>query len=200
MSPEQNQQDAKNIYAEVAKTVVSFLVDSGVEDADLNTRNLSLSLEYAYKPLPRFWRELDPTTVVEAISERFPNWRSASEEDEQKAENVLIDLEAIVYCNALDEANAEMMMALPLPARPKTGEAAAEWIFAELRKRGLAIELIFAQRGGNRCGEAALEVLHCVEHAAMGKKYERLGTKAAQLFRLRSLVARERRPAHPEVE
>ncbi|REG50884.1 hypothetical protein B0G80_7349 [Paraburkholderia sp. BL6669N2] len=195
---ERNQQDSKNIYNEVAKAAVCFLVDSGLEDADLNTRNLSL--EYAYKPLPRFWRDLDPTTVVEAISERFPNWRSAAQDDEQNPANVLLDLEAIVYCNALDEANAEMMMALPLPARPKTGAAAAEWIFAELRKRGLAIELIFAQRGGNRCGEAALEVLHCLEHAAMGKEYDRLGTKAAQLFRRRSLAALEKRHAHPEVE
>ncbi|VWC75867.1 hypothetical protein BLA39750_00866 [Burkholderia lata] len=192
MSAERNQQDATNTYNEVAKMVVSYVVDCGLEDADLNPTNLSFAIEYAYKPLPRFWRDFDLTTIVEAISERFPNWRPAVPDDEQTAEDVLLDLEAIVYCHALDEANAEMMMALPPQTRPKDREAASEWILAELRGRGLGIELIFAQRDGNRCGEAALEVLHCLERAATGREYDRFETKVAQLFRHRSLATQKK--------
>ncbi|QSN63825.1 hypothetical protein JYK05_14875 (plasmid) [Caballeronia sp. M1242] len=96
-----------------------------------------------------------------------------------------------MHFHALDEANAEMLMALPPQARPKDREAASEWIFAELRKRGLETELIFARRDGNTCGEAALDVVRCLEQAALGLEYERIGTRVARTWRNRVLAERE---------
>ncbi len=171
--------------------VVKFLVDCGLKDANLDPGHLSLAFEYAYEPLLRFWRDFDLTGVVQAISERFPNWRSAVQNAEQTGEDVLCEVEAIVFCHALDEANAEMLMALPPQARPKGRAATSEWIFAELQKRGLAIELIFARRDGYTCGEVALEVVRCLENAAVGLEYERLGTKVARLLRRRNLDAQK---------
>ncbi|WP_244140081.1 hypothetical protein [Caballeronia sp. BCC1704] len=157
----------------------------------MNAGNLNLAIEYAYGPLPRVWRDFDMTALVEAISERFPNWRSAVQEPDWSADDVLRKVREILHFHALDEANAEMLMALPPQARPKDREAASEWIFAELRKRGLETELIFARRDGNTCGEAALDVVRCLEQAALGLEYERIGTRVARTWRNRVLAERE---------
>jgi hypothetical protein len=98
------------------------------------------------------------------------------------------EVKELLACHAFDEANAEMMMALPLEARPQDREKASEWIISELRKRNLKRELRYAQRDGNRCGEGALENLHCVERAALGIVCERLGTQVARSIRNRCLA------------
>jgi hypothetical protein len=36
---------------------------------------------------------------------------------------------------------------------------------------------------GKRCGEAALEVLRCIENARAGKPFERIGTAVAHWYR-----------------
>ncbi|MCW3649178.1 hypothetical protein K6Y74_38885, partial [Burkholderia cenocepacia] len=71
-------------------------------------------------------------------------------------------LEETVRRNAFDEANAEMLMALPVPERPKTSHAAFDWILATLAEIGLTAELGFAERDGYDCGTDALLVLHRV--------------------------------------
>ncbi|KXU85218.1 hypothetical protein CR51_40950 [Caballeronia megalochromosomata] len=78
-----------------------------------------------------------------------------------------------------------MMMALPLNARPRDRETASEWIFSELQERNLERELRYGQRDGNRCGEGALQILQCVERAALGIACERLGTQVARSIRSR---------------
>jgi hypothetical protein len=178
-----NHQDATNTYTEVAETVVSFMVDCGLKDADVNPSHLSLAFEYAYKPLPRFWRDFDIATVIKAVSARFPDWRSAVRTHNQTAEVVLREVEDILRCHAFDEANAEILMALPLQARPTEAQTATDWICAELRKKGLESELRFAERDGRRCGEGALEVVHSLEQAASGIAWERLGTQTARMVR-----------------
>ena len=178
-----NHQDAANTYTEVAETVVSFMVDCGLKDADVNPSHLSLAFEYAYKPLPRFWRDFDIATVIKAVSERFPDWRSAVRPHNQTAEDALGEVEEILHCHAFDEANAEILMALPLQARPTEAQTATDWICAELRKKGLESELRFAERDGSLCGERALEVVRSLEQAALGIVIERPGTQVARMVR-----------------
>ncbi|WMY10903.1 hypothetical protein [Paraburkholderia phenoliruptrix] len=189
---EPNQRAATNAHNEVAKTIVDFMTDCGLRDADVNAGNLSLAFEYAYRPLPRFWRDFDLTALVAALSERFPVWRSAVQKPDRTAEDVLREVQEILYCHAFDEANAEMLISLPKPARPTEREVASSWICAELRKRKLDAELRFAQRDGERCGEGALQELHCLECATNGVEFERLGTQVARTWRNRVLAERQK--------
>jgi len=189
---EPNQQAATNNFQEVARTIVDFMTDCGLRDAELNAGNLNLAIQYAYRPLPRFWRDFDILALVEAISERFPDWRSSVQKPDRSADDVLHEVQEGLHCHAFDEANAEMLMALPKHARPTEREAASSWICAELRKRNLEAELEFALRDGNRCGEGALQELHCLECAANGVEFERIGTNVARTWRNRVLAERQK--------
>jgi hypothetical protein len=182
-------QDATNTYNEIGRTVVSFMVDCGMKDADVNPSHLSLAFEYAYEPLSRFWRDFDLATVMEAVSARFPDWHSAAQARNQSAAQVLREVDDILHANATDEANAEMLMALPVQVRPTEAQAATDWICAELQKRGLESERRFAERDGWRCGERALEVARSLEQAAVGIQCERVGTRTARMVRDRMLAA-----------
>ncbi|WP_250435498.1 hypothetical protein [Caballeronia sp. ATUFL_F2_KS9A] len=189
---EPNQQAATNNFQEVARTIVAFMMDCGLRDADVNAGSLGLAFEYAYRPLPRFWRDFDLTALVEAISERFPDWRAAVQKPDRTAEDVLREVREILQCHAFDEANAEMMMGVPKEARPTEWQAAADWICKELRKQKLGAELEFALQDGNRCGEGALQELHCLECAANGLEFERIGTSVARTWRNRVLAERQK--------
>jgi len=43
--------------------------------------------------------------------------------------------------------------------------------------------LLLAQMASKRCGDAALEVLRCIEDARAGQPYERRGTTVARWYR-----------------
>ncbi|WP_438452024.1 hypothetical protein, partial [Listeria monocytogenes] len=90
-----------------------------------------------YRPHPRFWRDFDIATVVDAMSRRARNWREKLEKAGRSADALQRQLEETVRRNAFDEANAEMLMALPVPERPKTSHAAFDWILATLAEIGL---------------------------------------------------------------
>ncbi|WP_147309959.1 hypothetical protein [Paraburkholderia sp. BL6669N2] len=189
---EPNQQAATKTHNEVAKTIVDFMSDCGLGDADVNAGHLFFAFEFAYRPLPRFWRDFDMPALVEAISERFPNWRSAVQEPDWSADDVLREVEEFLHSNAFDEANAQMMMGLPTHARPTEWQEAADWICGELRKRKLGAELRFADRLGKRCGEGALQELRCLECIANGVAFERIGTSVARTWRNRVLAERQK--------
>ncbi|WP_277183262.1 hypothetical protein [Caballeronia sp. BR00000012568055] len=189
---ELNQQAATNIDNEVVRAIVDFMSDCGLRDADVNAGHLSLAFEYAYRPLPRFWRDLDLAALVETISERFPDWRSAVQNPGRTAEDVLREVGEILHSHAFDEANAEIMLGVPKHDRPTEWQAAADWICAELRKRKLDAELRFAERLGKRCGEGALQELQCLERVASGIEFERIGTSVARTWRNRVLAERQK--------
>jgi len=138
----QSQRVATTTHNEIINTIITFLVDCGLNDDDVDSAHLFFAFEYAYKPLPRFWRDFNLSALIDAISEHFPNWRSAVRSRKQTPEVTLDEVKEILYHRAFDEANAEMMLALPLQDRPKNGEEASNWIFAELRKRKLETELV----------------------------------------------------------
>ncbi|TAL98800.1 MAG: hypothetical protein EPN73_02290 [Paraburkholderia sp.] len=85
--------------------------------------------------------------------------------------------------NAFDEANAEMISALPLHDRPSDRASASEWICSEYRRKGQMTELAFAQRDGKRCGDGALDALKCLEDTKAGKPLQRLSTMVARWYR-----------------
>jgi hypothetical protein len=189
---EPNQQAETKTRNEVARAIVDFMSDCGLRDAQVNAGHLFFAFEFAYRPLPRFWRDFDMPALVEAVLERFPNWRSAVQESDWSADDVLREVEEVLHSNAFDEANAEMMMGLPKHARPTEWQAAADWICAELSKRKLGAELRFAERLGKRCGEGALQELHCLECIANGIEFERIGTSVARTWHNRVLAERQK--------
>ena len=78
------------------------------------------ALAYAYEPLPRFWRDFKLQPVFAAVSKQYPDWTSVTLRRDEKAQDVLRDVNALLERNAFDEANAEMLMALPALQRPAT--------------------------------------------------------------------------------
>jgi hypothetical protein len=177
---------------DVATTIVDFLTDCGLEDADVHGYHLFLAFEFAYKPLPRFWRDFDMAALFKTISERFPDWPAAVQKRGLSVSEVFIEAEEVLRSNAFDEANAEMMMVLPRHTRPTERQAAADWICIELRRRKRKSELRLAEQLGKHCGEGALQELNCLECIADGTPFERLGTQVARYWRNQRLNERQK--------
>ncbi|WP_147309917.1 hypothetical protein [Paraburkholderia sp. BL6669N2] len=140
-------------------------------------------MNHTYKPLPRFWRDFELQPVIEAVARQYPTWRTAVARRDRSAQNVLRKLRKLLNRKALDEANAEMLMALPKLARPTTADVALEWICTELWDRGLNAKLRFAQWIGPDCGDEALEVVRCLEQAASGVEYVSPAAQFARQWR-----------------
>lgn len=178
-----NQAVTTRLYAEVTDRVCTYIADCRFDDSRPSAGNILLALEYAYQPHPRFWRDLDIVTVVDAIRHRFPDWSLALEETEQSADCILGEVQDAIFINALDEANGEMLLAIPESERPTTPESAFTWIEEALYEKGLQKELQYARRDGSRCGDEALNSLHRHTQAQRGIVVERLGTSVARTVR-----------------
>lgn len=102
---------AAAVRNDVAETAVAFLVDCGLSDQDLTAGIWEMAFEYAYKPHPRFWRDIDLVAVAGAITREFPNWQRAMDADGgQTAEEILKEVDHELFCMGFFEAMAEMMM------------------------------------------------------------------------------------------
>ncbi|VWB89620.1 hypothetical protein [Burkholderia lata] len=166
--------------------LVSFMNDCRFDTSSLTAATLSLALEYVYQPHPRFWRDLNMAYLVRAISLRIPDWRTAANNVGHAsggANKLLADVEEYVRVNAFDEANAEMLRALPVHMRPSGGASAFDWISAQLARKGMTAELEFARRDDDVCGNSALDMLHCLEEAAVGRNIVRTGTLVVRVYR-----------------
>lgn len=175
-----NQQITVDVYEEVGDNVVAYMVDCGLKDTDVESGVLQFALEHAYKPLPRFWRDFQLQPVISAVSKQYPSWTSVALRRDRNGQNVLREVKKYLKRSAFDEANAEMLMALPPLARPTTAEDALEWICTQFWNEGLDAKLKYARWIGLDCGEEALELAHCLEQAAAGVEYT---TGAAQFAR-----------------
>lgn len=176
----------REAHAGTVDALVSFMSDCRFGTSDLTAATLSLALEYVYQPHPRFWRDFNTAFLVRALALCIPDWRAAVNSTGHAsggAKRLLADVEEYVRINAFDEANAEMLRALPRHMRPTDGATAFEWISAELSKEGMTEELVFARRDSDVCGDGALDVLHCLEEAAVGRHIERTGTLVARVYR-----------------
>ncbi|WP_224032575.1 hypothetical protein [Paraburkholderia caribensis] len=170
-------------HATTVSSLVSYLADCQVKDSQLTSMHIALALEYIYLPSLRFWRDFRIEDVADALSLHMPNWQRTAAMANGRAGLLLAELGNILAINAFDDANAEMMLAVPLSERPKTAASAFSWISNELVRKGLTAELEFARPDGDRCGEKALEVLHRLEQAQRGIVIERLGTNVARAYR-----------------
>lgn len=100
-----------------------------------------------------------------------------------RANRLFQKLEQILAINSFDEANAEMLLAIPVEERPTTPSSAFACISAELTRQGLTAQPDFARPDRDRCGEKALDVLYCLEQAKRGIAVERTGTIVANAYR-----------------
>ncbi|MBB4518647.1 MULTISPECIES: hypothetical protein [Burkholderiaceae] len=91
---------------------------------------------------------------------------------------LLTDVEAYARVNAFGKANT-----VPVHMRPSDGASAFDWISAQLARKGMTEEVEFARRDGDVCGDGALDVLRCLEGAAVGRIIERTWTLVARVYR-----------------
>jgi len=170
-------------HAKTGDALVAYLTDCQFSESQLNVGNLVMAVEAVYEPHPRFWRDLSLPCIADAIARVFPDWKRSERQTLRGVKSLMRDIEEVLEINAFDEANAEMLGSLPTHKRPPDRTAATDWICAEYRRKGETTRLPLAQMAGKRCGEAALEVLRCIEDARAGKPYERMGTTVARWYR-----------------
>ncbi|WP_244788359.1 hypothetical protein [Cupriavidus pauculus] len=192
-----HQPTSDGMYEDVASTVVTYMVDCGLKDADVTAGEFHSALAYAYKPFPRFWRDFKLQLVIAAVSKQYPGWTSATLRRDEKAQDVLRNFNTLLERNAFDEANAEMLMALPTLRRPATPEDAMKYLCERFVSEGLSSELKFAQWIGLDCGEQALEMMRGFERAAAGTEYTSPSARFARLVRSQC-IAKRQATAHAE--
>ncbi|WP_230947614.1 hypothetical protein [Burkholderia territorii] len=166
--------------------LISFMDDCRFGASDLTAVTVSIALEYVYQPYPRFWRDFNVAFIVRALAQYVPDWRAAINSAGHVSRGptrLLADVEEYMRVNAFDEANAEMLRSLPVHMRPTDGATAFEWLSAQFARKGMTEELEFARRDGNVCGDRALDMLHCLEEAAVGRNVERTGMLIARVYR-----------------
>jgi hypothetical protein len=176
----------REAHAGTVDALVAYMRDCRFDASCLTAATLSLALEYVYKPHPRFWRDFNAAFLVRALTLCVPDWRAAINSAGHAsggATKLLADIEEYVRVNAFDEANAEMLRSLPVHTRPTDGATAFEWLSAQFARKGMTEELEFARRDGDVCGDGALDMLHCLEEAAVGRNAERTGTAIARVYR-----------------
>ncbi|MGF7133024.1 hypothetical protein P3T40_004515 [Paraburkholderia sp. EB58] len=178
-----NDEAAVELYAQAAAGIFSYVVDCKFDESHLNASNLFLAIEYAYRRHPRFWRDLKIETVADGVSRRFPSWRQILDQSGKRPNTVLKELEETIFMNAFDEANAEMLLALPESERPTNADAAFLLISKILSQKGLQKQVEYAERDGYRCGEEALNGLYRLTQGQRGITVERLGTGVARMYR-----------------
>ncbi|KER70043.1 hypothetical protein HR51_21735 [Burkholderia cepacia] len=173
-------------HAGTVEALVTYMRDCRFGAPSLTATTISLALEYVYQPHPRFWRNLNITFVIQALTLHLPSWRAAANSAGHKSggsDRLLSDVNAFLHANAFDEANAEMLRALPMHMRSTDGASAFNWISPQLARKGMTAELEFARRDGDVCGDGALDALHCIEEASAGRAVERTGTLVAKAYR-----------------
>jgi hypothetical protein len=176
----------REAHAGTVDALISFMDDCRFGASDLTAATASLALEYVYQPHPRFWRDFNVAFLVRALTLCVPDWRAAIDSARHAsggATRLLADVEQYVRVNAFDEANAEMLRSLPVHIRPTDGATAFEWLSAQFTRKGMTEELEFARRDGDICGDGALDMLHCLEEAAVGRNVERTGMLIARVYR-----------------
>jgi hypothetical protein len=183
----------ENLDADTVTALLSYFADCCFDESHLTPTHLALALEYVYEPHPRFWRDFNVTVLFDAMSRHMPNWRTTATMANGRADRLFQKLEQILAINSFDEANAEMLLAIPVEERPTTPSAAFACISAELAKKELSSQLEFARPDGDRCGEKALDVLYCLMQARRGIVVERTGTTVAMAYRDAAMKRHARR-------
>lgn len=175
--------ETDNRYAEVANAMVAYMADCRFDQSHLNGGYIWLALEYSLRFHPRFWREFSITTIVDAVSRYFPNWRNILQEAGRTVDDFLNEFEEGIRVNAFDEANAELLLALPASQRPTNSDEAYAVISAMLAEKGTTAELNLGNRDADACGEDALHHLHRFTEAQQGRVAHRVAKYIAHVYR-----------------
>lgn len=179
-----NRTEPSDIHFETVAALVAYMRDCKMNASHLVPMNLALALEYVYRPEARFWREFDISLVIEALDRHFPNWREAiNQVTAQAAEGLVKEIEDLLAMHAFDELNAERLLAVQEDERPSDAVSASEWIHAELMRLNLHEDAAYAARDRYRRGEAAVEIIYCLEQTSKGLQGERLGKSVARFYR-----------------
>lgn len=192
MSAVANPTTCESCHLNTVDALVDYLTDCEFDESRLNSMSLALAMEYTYQPHPRFWRDFTMKFVIDAVTRLFPDWRFAPGETTRRTRRLKRATKEILRINRFDEANAEMIGALPVHERPSDAAAAFTWICAQYRRKRQFAELAFAQKDGWRCGNGALTVLECLESAQAGRPFERIGAMVAHSYRDAMLKQREK--------
>ncbi|WP_434113831.1 hypothetical protein [Paraburkholderia caffeinilytica] len=178
-----NLETTGTLHTDTVNALLSYMADCRFDESHFTPMHLALALEFAYQPQPRFWRDFTIALLVEAMSRHMPNWATTATMMNGRADRLFQKLQHILEINSFDEANTEMLLAIPVEKRPATPSSAFACISAELAKQELLSQLDFARPDGDRCGEKALDALHCLEQARLGIVVERTGTLVANAYR-----------------
>ncbi|CAE6897200.1 hypothetical protein [Paraburkholderia domus] len=112
--PINNPKNASNLDADTFNALMSYMQDCYFDESHLTPMLLALALEYAYQAQSRFWRNFNITILDDAVSRYMPNWRTTAAMRNGGADRLFHKLERILAINSFDEANAEMLLALPV--------------------------------------------------------------------------------------
>ncbi|RQS56877.1 hypothetical protein DID96_37040 [Burkholderia sp. Bp8963] len=135
-------------------------------DESRSFSNIMVAIAYAYRPHVEFWERLDLALVVTALESYLPNRASDNADDTEFLHERIADH---IYMRQHDEHNAAMLAALPPESRPVGAAETADWICAELERKGDIESFEYAERDGRKCGEAALIHLAVMEALAKGQ-------------------------------
>ncbi|WP_321845838.1 hypothetical protein [Paraburkholderia bannensis] len=169
-----------------------YMVDCGYGVPHLNASCLALAMEYAYRPQPRFWRDLKIEDLLTSLTRLLPEWETALGADSKS--RMLKEIQEILQMNRFDEANAARLLALPPVDRPADAALTSNWICRELESTGQFDDLAYARRDGNDCGGRALDMLDILSADADQGPELRIGTLVAQAYR--DAVMQRRQKAH----
>jgi hypothetical protein len=155
--------------------------------------NILLAIAYAFRPRTEFWERLDLALVVNALESYIPNRASDIADDVEFLHERIADH---LYMRQHDERNAAMLAALPPEKRPARADETADWICAELERRGDIESFEYAERDGRKCGQAALIHLAVMEAAAKGETVLDPDAEFAHELRAKALAEAARHTAH----
>ncbi|MEM5316511.1 hypothetical protein [Paraburkholderia sp. JHI869] len=183
-----------DLHAATANDLYQYMVDCRFDVSYMNSMCLSMAIEYVYRPLPRFWRDFDVQDLAAAMTKLIPTWETDLEADLKK--RLFHEIAQVLLTNAFDEANAELLLTLPLEDRPTDAVSAFVWICAELQRNGRENELAHARRDGDKSGTHALETMRGLLEATDGRTATRMGTLVARTYR-DAVMARNQENARP---
>ncbi|MCX5545243.1 hypothetical protein M3A49_38360 [Paraburkholderia sp. CNPSo 3076] len=181
-----------NLHSATTDALYQYMVDCRFDISHMNSMTLSMAIEYVYQPHPRFWRDFDVQDLSAAMTMLIPNWETVLEDGVKK--RLFHEIAVMLLTNAFDEANAELLLALPVEDRPTDSVSAFVWICAELQRNGRKNELAHARRDGDRSGAHALETMRILLGKIDGTTATRTGTLVAHTYR-DAVMARNREHA-----
>ena len=124
------------------------------------------AMAYAHRAELEFWRRIDIDLVLQSLETYEP---SRGDDDPDDIAFLHVRIGDHLFMRQHDERNAVMLSELPPEVRPGDAGETADWIVAELERRGDVESAEYAARDGRKCGQAAMNMLAVAELSATGQ-------------------------------